>query len=165
MIATREKTLYMSLQIQTSEIPTLNIHIKITAPTTRLWVTSSLYLRWRWTARNLSILRAMTLRSEAAHRAHTMTSMVDFKAWSAVFCLDEMTISIMYNGWANKPAIRSETARLRRSVLKGAGKDEVFLKAWIVKELNTMAEKDVKAFKTRLTMCETSMLCSKRKIL
>ena len=41
-----------------------NTQFDITTATTRLWVTSSLYLRWRWTAKNLSTLKAITLRCE-----------------------------------------------------------------------------------------------------
>ena len=47
-----------------SEKNAQNTQIDITTETTRRWVTSSLYLRWRWTARNLSALIATTLRSE-----------------------------------------------------------------------------------------------------
>ena len=36
------------------ETNALHNHLVITTTTTRLWVTSSWYLRWRWTAKNLS---------------------------------------------------------------------------------------------------------------
>ena len=39
---------------------TLSSHVEITTATTRLWVTSSWYLRWRWIAKNLSTLMATT---------------------------------------------------------------------------------------------------------
>ena len=47
-----------------SEKNVQTIQIDITTATTRLWVTSSLYLRWRWIAKNLSTLIATTLKSE-----------------------------------------------------------------------------------------------------
>ena len=47
------------------EINTVNTHIEITTATTRLWVTSSWYLRWRWMAKNLSTLMATTPKKEA----------------------------------------------------------------------------------------------------
>ena len=43
----------------------LHIHMLTTITTTRMWVTSSWYLRWRWTAKNLSTFTATTPRSEA----------------------------------------------------------------------------------------------------
>ena len=50
-----------------------------------------------------------------------------------------LTIHVICKGWASKPTPRSETTRLRRSVFKGFGNDEVFLNAWIVKMFNAMA--------------------------
>ena len=47
------------------ETNALYTQMLIIATTTRLWVTSSWYLRWRWTAKNLSTLTATTLRNEA----------------------------------------------------------------------------------------------------
>ena len=59
---TRSKT-WIQLKV-TAEIKIFNTHSKIATPATRLDVTSSWYLRWSWTARNLSTLRAMTPRNE-----------------------------------------------------------------------------------------------------
>ena len=48
------------------ETNALYTHMLTTTTTTRLWDTNSWYLRWRWTAKNLSTLTATTPRNEAA---------------------------------------------------------------------------------------------------
>ena len=76
---------------------------------------------------------ATTLRNEAKESV-SWTPNVQRKAKQLGF-----TIVTMYKGLASKPTLRRETARLRSSVFKGSGNDEVFLTAWIVKMFNMVA--------------------------
>ena len=108
----------------------------------RLWVTSSWYLRWRWTARNLSKLRATIPRNEAFASANWITHNILGKVLKKIFKFT------MKKGWAIKPTATSETARLDSNVFRGFGKEGVFLMAWIVKLLKTIAVNAVKAFTT-----------------
>ena len=48
----------------------INTHIRITTAITRLWVTSSWYLRWRWITWNLCIPTARTLQNETKEIKH-----------------------------------------------------------------------------------------------
>ena len=58
----------------------LDSQIEITTTTTRLWVTSSWYLRWRWIAKNLSTLMATTPKNDAVENDNTIM-------WKALYVL------------------------------------------------------------------------------
>ncbi|RMX44706.1 hypothetical protein pdam_00012741 [Pocillopora damicornis] len=88
-------------------------------------------------ARNLSTLRAITPKKEAAEKRIPMK----INASKTIF-----------KGCASKPTARSDTARLRRSVLRVFGNDEVVVTALIVTQLNMMAVMDKKELKTQLAM-------------
>lgn len=59
-----------------------------------------------------------------------------------------MTRTTTKRGCTIKPTPRSETARLKGSVVIFFGNDEVFVIAYMVKLLNRMAVTDKKALKT-----------------
>ena len=82
--------------------------MKITTTTTRLWVTSSWYLRWSWTAKNLSTLTATTPRKEIVENTEPEIFMMRLS----------VTASDVWNGWANKPTPKSEKAKLKSRVFK-----------------------------------------------
>ena len=58
----------------------------------------------------------------------------------------------MAKGLHSKPTPRSVKVRLRGNALRGFGKEEAFLSAWIVTLSRTMAVKVRRMFKTELTM-------------
>jgi len=113
----------------------LNTHIDITTATTRVGVTSSWYLRWRCTAKNLSPLRAMTPKNDAVAKKYEIARIAVHK--------DELS---------RCATPRSETARLRNNVFGCFGNDEDFLSAWIVTLFKMMAVIARNTLKTLLTM-------------
>jgi len=134
-----------------TDINALNTHIDITKATTRLEVTSSWYLRWRCTAKNLSPLRAMTPKNDAVAKKYEIARIAVHKD-ELSRCNNHFTSSPKYNGSTSKPTPRSETARLRNNVFGCFGNDEDFLRAWIVTLFKMMAVIARNALKTLLTM-------------
>lgn len=106
-------------------------------------------------ARNLSALRAMRPKNEDTENKMPISAYAVYKAqlgWYSVFFCSHRTSKRRYKGCATKPTPRSETARLKRNVLRGFDKEEVLLSAWIKKLLNMMAVMISKAFKVQLAM-------------
>ena len=129
--------------------------------TTRLWVTSSWYLRWRWIAKNLSKVNEKTPKCEAQTNIFSWIKNALYAVtWAmlSVFCCMFITRIATYSGWTSKLRPRSDTARKqwRSNVFKVFANDGVFLSACIVKMFNTMLVKHKKALKTQLT---TSVKC------
>ena len=110
----------------TKETNTLYTHMPITTITTRLWVTSSWYLRWRWTAKNLSTLIATTPRNEAAENKLLEIVRTCWVLQRGLSSRSQLIRKKAYNGWLNKPTATSEQARLCRRVFKVFGNVEVF---------------------------------------
>ena len=127
-------------------------HTEITKETTYLWVTSSLYLRWTWMARNRSALRAMTPKNEAEENKIPESENAVYTEQDGPplgsGCKNVIS-NTMHRGWTSKPTPRSEMAKLIRSVFRGFDNDEVLLNACIVTLLNMMAVTDSKAFITQ----------------
>ena len=111
------------------ELIALYTHMPIATMATRLWFTSSWYLRWRWTAKNLSTLTATTPRKEATENklleiVHTcLVLQPGFSDRSQLIKKKE------YNGWLKKPTATSEQARLSSRVFKVFGIVEVLCMA------------------------------------
>ena len=139
----------------------LMIQIDITTATTRLWVTSSWYLRWRWTAKNLSAARATTPKNEAKARK-VAVAFKKFKVISKVrvwvFSFISMTRLVLYKGWTSKPTPRSDTAILSSNTFRALGIVNGFLRASIVTMLSVMAVKGKKALKTQFAINEASII-------
>ena len=139
------------------EIDALNTQTEITTATTRLWVTSSWYLRWRWIAKNLSTVNAKIPKCEAK---------TNIRLWIRfVYCITTISGAVCvlvyfhhkncnYSGWTSKPTTRLDTARLRSNVFKVLGNDDVFLSACIVMMFNKMLVKHKKALKTTSVKCK-----------
>ena len=132
----------------------LNTHTTTTTATTRLWVTSSWYLRWRWIAKNLSTLIAITPNIEAIENVPLIKGYAMYVESEGMFCCNFLTSNAKLKGWTSKPTQRSETARLRSNVFKCFGNNEVFLIAWIVIIFNMMAVYDEKALSAQLAIYE-----------
>ena len=135
------------------ETNALNTQIEITAATTRLWVTSSWYLRWDEMPRIYRQLMRQHQQKKQRQIEPVRSPSSKYKSgnclWSvhvrsAVF----KTRSAMNKGWTSKPTPRSDTARLSSSVCKVFGNDDTFLRACIVMMFNAMAVEDKKAFHT-----------------
>ena len=92
-------------------------HMTITTITTRLWVTSSWYLRWRWTAKNLSTLTATTPRNEAPENKVLEIVRTCWVLQPGLSSRSQLIKKKVYNGWLNKPTATSEQARLSSRVL------------------------------------------------
>lgn len=132
-----------------------NIHNTTTVKTTRLGVRSSLYLRWRWMAKNLSALRAITPKNEADECKVPKSVYAVYTAQVELFSTlirNQLNSNTTSNGWTRKPTPRSETARLMRSVFRVSGNDKVLLNACIVTTLKMIAVTDRKMFKTQLAI-------------
>ena len=87
----------------------LNIHIETATATTRLWVSRSWCLRWRRIAKNLSTLRATTLKKEVKENILNVIAEAKWMLHPAYDCCNHFTRSEMYNGWPNTPTPTSET--------------------------------------------------------
>ena len=137
------------------------IQIEITKATTRFWVTSSWYLRWRWRANNLSAARATTPKNEAEARNHFVEKK-NFKVISKVrvwaFSSIIMTRRVMFKGWTSKQTPRSDTARLSSNIFRALGIVNGFLRAIIVTMFSVMAVKLKKALKTQLAMSRACII-------
>ena len=107
----------------------LYTHMLITTTTTRLWVTSSWYLRWRWTAKNLSTLTATTPRNEAAENKLLEIVRTCWVLQPGLCSRSQLIRKKVYNGWLNKPTATSEQARLSSRVFKVFGIVEVLYMA------------------------------------
>ena len=104
-------------------------HMLITKRTTRMWVTSSWYLRWRWTAKNLSTLTATTPRNEAAENIPLKIVRTCWVLQPGLCSRSQLIRKKVYNGWLNKPTATSEQARLSSRVFKVFGIVEVLYMA------------------------------------
>lgn len=98
------------------ETNALNTQMKITTTTTRLWVTTSWYLRWSWTAKNLSTLTATTPRKEIVENTEPEIFMIRWALQPGLFNCNHLTRSDVWNGWANKSTPKSEKAKLKSRV-------------------------------------------------
>ena len=139
------------------EIDALNTQTEITTATTRLWVTSSWYLRWRRIAKNLSKVNAKTPQCEAKPNIFFWISYALYaELYAVLFVFWSISIEriAMYSGWTSKPTPRSDTARLRSNVFNVLGSDDVFLSACIVMMFNKMLVKHKKALKTTSVKCK-----------
>ena len=85
------------------ETNVLFTHIPITTITTRLWVTTSWYLRWRWTAKNLSTLTATTPRNEAPENKVLEIVRTCWVLQPGLCSRSQLIRKKVYNGWLNKP--------------------------------------------------------------
>ena len=91
----------------------LYTHMTITTITTRLWVTSSWYLRWRWTAKNLSTLTATTPRNEAPENKLFEIVRTCLALQLGLSSRSQLIRKKVYNGWLNKPTVTSVLALLK----------------------------------------------------
>ena len=110
------------------ETNALYTHMLTTTTTTRLWDTNSWYLRWRWTAKNLSTLTATTPRNEAAENKLPKIVPTCLGIQPGLSSRSQLIRKKVYNGWLNKPTATSEQARLSSRVFKVFGIFEVL---WI----------------------------------
>ena len=111
------------------ETNALCIHMPITTITTRLWVTSSCYLGWKWTAKNLSTLTATTLRNEAVENKLLEIVCTCWVLQPGLCSRSQLIRKKVYNGWLNKPTATSEQERLSSRVFKVFGIVEVLYMA------------------------------------
>ena len=155
------KAIRVGIHSRRNDKTALQTHFEIIKATTRLWVTNSWYLRNRQTAMNPSKLNKVTPKKDEKPnkftvKAQNLKIMLQAGLFS-VFCSISMTRVAMYEGCTIKPTPRSETARLKSSVLKGLGNDESFVKAQIVKQFSITAVQDKKAFKTQVVIYDEVM--------
>ena len=134
------------------ETNALNTQMKITTTTTRLWVTTSWYLRWSWTAKNLSTLTATTPRKEIVENTEPEIFMIRWALQPGLFNCNHLTRSDVWNGWANKSTPKSEKAKLKSRVFKVFFIVEVFYIAQIVTKFNVIVVYVKKLLKIQLAI-------------
>ena len=138
IVRIRSRVLWSSHNI-IKERNALYTHMPITTITTRLWVTSSRYLRWRWTAKNLSTLTATTPRNEAAENKLPRIVSTCWVLQLGLSSRSQLIRKKVYNGWLNKQSVTSEQARLSSRVFRVFGIVEVLYMAQIVTIFNIKA--------------------------